>query len=357
VSSKVSGNIAAVLVDDTQPVKAGQVLVHIDPRDYQAAADRARATLALAEGQATSAQVNVPWTRETSESGSSNAAALLASVEADHARGKLTYEQATTSDLAYAKANVEKSQANYDRAKADLERMRPLAAKEEISQQQFDGFLAAARVAESELKADQEKLAQAGKNVEITKAVLLAAQARVQEAHAGVFQARANFRQVSMRSAEASAASANVQAARAALEAAELQLSYATIVAPIDGVVTRKSVEVGQVVQPGQGLLVLVPLNDIWVTANFKETQLAKVRTGQRVKVKVDMYGQKFTGRVDSIAGATGARLSLLPPENATGNYVKVVQRIPVKIVLDPIPPEKAILRPGMNVDATIITR
>jgi len=357
VSSKVSGNVAAVLVDDNQPVKAGQVLVRIDPRDYQAAADRARAALALAEGQATSAQVNVPWTRETSESGSSNATALLASVEADYARGKLTHEQATTSDLAYAKANVEKSQASYDRAKADLERMRPLAAKEEISQQQFDGFLAAARVAESELKADQEKLAQAEKNVEITKAVLLAAQARVEEAHAGVFQARANFRQVSMRSAEASAASANVQAARAALEAAELQLSYATIVAPIDGVVTRKSVEVGQVVQPGQGLLVLVPLSDIWVTANFKETQLAKVRTGQRVKVKVDMYGQKFTGRVDSIAGATGARLSLLPPENATGNYVKVVQRIPVKIVLDPIPPEKAILRPGMNVDATIITR
>jgi membrane fusion protein (multidrug efflux system) len=148
-----------------------------------------------------------------------------------------------------------------------------------------------------------------------------------------------------------------VAAARAALEAAELQLSYTTVVAPVGGVVTHKSVEVGQIVQPGQQLLVVVPLQDIWVTANFKETQLAKVRPGQRAEATVAMYGKTFTGRVDSIAGATGSRLSLLPPENASGNFVKIVQRIPVKIVLDPIPPEKAILRPGMNVDATILTR
>ena len=146
-------------------------------------------------------------------------------------------------------------------------------------------------------------------------------------------------------------------AVKANLAAAELQLSYTSIVAPIDGVVTKKMVEVGQIVQPGQGLLVLVPLHDIWVTANFKETQLARVRPGQTAEVHVDMYGEKFKGHVDSIAGATGSRLSLLPPENATGNFVKVVQRIPVKIVLDPIPPEKAVLRPGMNVDATIITK
>ncbi|MFY9584797.1 MAG: HlyD family secretion protein, partial [Candidatus Acidiferrales bacterium] len=165
------------------------------------------------------------------------------------------------------------------------------------------------------------------------------------------------FKQVNMRTADASAASANVAAARAALEAAELQLSYTTVVAPVGGVVTHKSVEVGQIVQPGQQLLVVVPLQDIWVTANFKETQLAKVRPGQRAEVTVAMYGKTFTGRVDSIAGATGSRLSLLPPENASGNFVKIVQRIPVKIVLNPIPPEKAILRPGMNVDATILTR
>ena len=148
-----------------------------------------------------------------------------------------------------------------------------------------------------------------------------------------------------------------VEVAKANLEAAKLQLSYTTVNAPIEGVVTKKSVEVGQVVQPGQGLLVLIPLQDVWVTANFKETQLKNVRPGQKAEVEVDMYGETFPGHVDSIAGATGARLSLLPPENATGNFVKVVQRIPVKIVLDPISPEKAILRPGMNVDATILTK
>jgi membrane fusion protein (multidrug efflux system) len=357
VASKIYGNVAEVLVDDNQPVRAGQVLVRIDPRDSQANLDKARAALALAEGQAGSAHVGVPWTRELAESGRSNADAQFASAEADYARARLAYEQATSSDLAYARANVEKRQASNDRARADLERMRPLAAKAEISKQEFDSFVAASRVTESEQKADQEKLAQAEKNVEITRAAQLAAQARVDESRAGISQARANFRQVNMRTAEASAASAGVASARAAREAAALQLSYATIIAPVDGVVTRKSVEVGQIVQPGQGLLVVVPLQNVWVTANFKETQLAHVRPGQRAEVKVDMYGKTLTGHVDSIAGATGARLSLLPPENATGNYVKVVQRIPVKIVLDHVPEDKAILRPGMNVGATIITR
>ncbi|HJY87041.1 MAG TPA: HlyD family secretion protein [Candidatus Acidoferrales bacterium] len=357
ISAKISGNVIEVLVDDNQPVKAGQVLVRIDPRDYQARADQARAALMLAEAQAKAAQIGVPWTREVTQSGDSNASAQVASSEADYARAKLAYEQASSADLAYARANVTKRQASYELAKADLERMKPLVAKAEISQQQFDSFVAAARVAESELKAEQEHLAQAEKNVEINKASLLAAQARIEQARAGLLQARANFKQVPIRAADAASASANVAAARANQEAAELQLSYTTIVAPIDGVVTHKSVEVGQVVGPGQGLLVLVPLDDIWVTANFKETQLAKVRAGQKAEVKVDMYGRAFAGHVHSIAGATGSRLSLLPPENATGNFVKVVQRIPVKIVLDPIPPQKATLRPGMNVDATIVIR
>ncbi len=357
VASKVYGNVADVLVDDNQSVKAGQALVRIDPRDYQAAVDKARATLTLAESQASAAKLGVPWTMEVSTSGNSSAAAQLASAQADFERARLAYEQATGSDLAYARANVAKRQANYELAKADLERMRSLAAKAEISRQQFDSFAAAARVAESELRADQERLAQAEKNVEIIKAALQAAQAHVEQARAGVSQAQANFKQVNIRTADAAAAAAAVQQARANLEAAELQWSYATIIAPVEGVVTRKSVEVGQVVQPGQGLLVLVPLRNVWVTANFKETQLAKVRPGQKAEVRVDTYGKTFTGHVDSIAGATGARLSLLPPENATGNFVKVVQRIPVKIVLDPVPAEKAILRPGMNVDATIFAR
>ena len=156
--------------------------------------------------------------------------------------------------------------------------------------------------------------------------------------------------------AGAGSAAAAILQAKANLEAARLQLSYTTIVAPIDGVVTRKSVQLGQIVQPGQSLLTLVPLKDVWVTANFKETQLADVRPGQRAEVHVDMYGESYTGHVSSIASATGAKLSLLPPENATGNFVKVVQRIPVKIVLDKAP-DGVTFRPGMNVDATVFTK
>jgi len=193
--------------------------------------------------------------------------------------------------------------------------------------------------------------------VDIAKAQLLAARARVEQAKAGVSAAHADTRQISMRTSDAQGKIAKVQQARAALEAAELNVGYTEIVAPVDGVATHKQVEPGQIVQQGQGLLVVVPLQDVWVTANFKETQLRKMRAGQKAYVHVDTYGQTFPGHLDSIAGATGAVLSLLPPENATGNYVKVVQRIPVKIVLDPIAPDKAILRPGMNVDATIITQ
>jgi len=191
----------------------------------------------------------------------------------------------------------------------------------------------------------------------VAKAQLDAAKARVDQARAGVALARADVKQVSMKTADAQAKLAKVEQARGALEAAALNLSYADIVAPVNGVATHKQVEPGQIVQAGQGLLVVVPLQDVWVTANFKETQLKYMRPGQKAEVHVDTYGKTFPGHVDSIAGATGSVLSLLPPENATGNYVKVVQRIPVKIVLDPISADKAVLRPGMNVDATVITK
>ena len=357
IASKIYGNVAEVLATDNQQVNAGQVLVRIDPRDYQARVDQTRAALALAESQAQAAGIGVPLTQETTDSSTAAAAAQLQAAEAEYERAKITYEKDARAELAYARANVDARQAASERAQADLERMKPLLAKAEISQQQFDAYRAAARVAESELKAAQEKMVSAEKTGEISRAAMESAGARVAQARASVAQAQASRRQVGIRTADATSALAAVQQARANLAAAELQLGYATVAAPSAGVVTKKSVEVGQIVQPGQGLLVLVPLHDIWVTANFKETQLAKVRPGQKAEVKVDMYGQTFTGHVDSIAGATGARLSLLPPENATGNFVKVVQRIPVKIVLDLVPSEKAVLRPGMNVEATIITK
>jgi membrane fusion protein (multidrug efflux system) len=332
IAAKIYGKVANVLVDDNQAVKAGQLLVKIDPRDYQAAVDQAKAALALAESEARSAGVDVPRTVANVASGNSSADAQLLGAQADLAQAQATYEQAQTADLAYAQAN-------------------------EISKQQYDAAKANADATASALKADQEKVAQAQRNVEVVKAQLDAAKARVLQARAGVEGARADDKQVGMRTADAQAKVAKAAQARASLDAALLNLSYTEVIAPVDGVATHKQVEPGQIVQAGQGLLVVVPLQDVWVTANFKETQLRNMKAGQKADVKVDTYGKTFSGHVDSIAGATGGVLSLLPPENATGNYVKVVQRIPVKIVLDPIPAGKAVLRPGMNVDATVITK
>jgi membrane fusion protein, multidrug efflux system len=357
ISSKVYGKVARVLVNDNEHVQAGQELVEIDPRDYQARTDRARAALALAEGQAQAAAANVPLTQGTTGSEIQAARAQVEAANAGLGRARDEYTSAATAGLAYAEARVAKRQADNDRAQADLARMRPLAAKAEISQLQYDAYFAKARAAASDLAAAQQQSRQAQQQIAIRQGAVRAAEAEVAHAKARLNQAEANAGQVPVRKADVSSASAAVAKARADLAEAELELSYTKIVAPVAGVVTKKSVEPGQVVQPGQGLFMLVPLRDIWVTANFKETQLEHVRPGQRAEVHVDMYGESFPGHVDSIAGATGSRLSLLPPENATGNFVKVVQRIPVKIVLDPISPSKAILRPGMNVEATILTR
>jgi membrane fusion protein, multidrug efflux system len=354
VASKVYGNVAEVLVDDNQAVKAGQVLVRIDARDYQSRVDQARAALALAEAQARAAQIGVPMMRQTTESGTTAASAGFAAAQAESERAQAA-EAKASADMARAKADVIAAEANNERAQADLARMKPLVEKEEISKQQYDAVRAAARVAESQVQAAREAFNVAAKEVALRKAAVITAKANIDHAQAGVAQSKASLKQTDIQAAQAQSAEAAVAQARANLAAAELQLSYTTVLAPMDGVVTRKSVEPGQIVQPGQGMLVIIPLHDVWVTANFKETQLAKVRAGQRAEIKVDMYGRTFTGKVDSVAGATGARLSLLPPENATGNYVKVVQRIPVKILLDP--QQQAVLRPGMNVEATIITK
>jgi membrane fusion protein (multidrug efflux system) len=355
IASKIAGNVVEVLVNDNQEVAAGQPLARIDPRDYQARVDVAKAELAHAESQWRSARLVAPWTDATTQSGSSAAAAQLADTEAELARARLVQEQSAGSDLAYAEANVRVKQASNDRAQADLARMKPLADKAEISQLQFDAYAAAAKVAENDLQAAREKLGSARADAAIRKSGTDAAATRVSQAQAQVAAALANRQQVGIRSADAGTAAAEVETKRANLAAAELQLGYCAIVSPIEGVVTRKSVEVGQIVAPGQGLMTVIPLHDTWVTANFKETQLANVHTGQRAEIHVDMYGRSIAGRVDSIAGSTGSRMSLLPAENATGNFVKVVQRIPVKILVDKN--ESLILRPGMNANVTIFTK
>ena len=215
----------------------------------------------------------------------------------------------------------------------DVQRMQPLAARQEISAQQFDGYRTQADVAEGEWRAATQRLASLHREADIRKVTVTAAEARL------------------------ASAQAQVDAARASQDGLELQLSYTKILAPVEGVVTRRFVEMGQTIQPGQGLLTLIPLHQTWVTANFKETQIARMRPGQEVEVKVDMNGATLKGRVDSIAGSTGSRMSLLPPENAVGNFVKVVQRIPVKIRIDEAEAGKVILRPGMNVEATVILK
>lgn len=355
VAPKISGNIVEVAVLDNQQVKAGQVLVRIDPRDYQAKVDMAKAALLQAQSQVNSARQMVPLTADTTLSLNTAAAAQVADAEAEEQRARASYQQAASSDIAAAQAAVRARQADSDRAQADLARMQPLVDKAEISKLQYDGYVAAARVAQSNLDAAREKMGSVQQDASIRQAAVSAAQSRVNQARAQLQTSTANRKQVGIRTSDVGTASAAVASAQANLDAAELQLSYCTITAPLDGVVTRKSVEVGQIVQPGQGLMTIIPLQDTWVTANFKETQLADVRPGQRAEIHVDMYGKSVTGRVDSIAGATGSKLSLLPPENATGNFVKVVQRIPVKILVDK--QDQLVLRPGMNVDVIIFTK
>ncbi len=356
ISARITGSVQEVLVKDNQHVKAGDVLVRIDPRDYQARVDQAKAALQLAETQAQAANVTVPLTRETTSSGTTGVTAELLTAQAQAEQARLAADQAATSELAVAHSNLAAAEANNAKAQADLARMQPLVAKAEISQQQFDAYTAAARVAEAQLKGARDRVQAAEQSAANARAAHDAAQARVKQVEAGLQQSRANERQVQVSAAQAASAAARVQEQRANLETAELNLSYTTIVSPVEGQVTHKSVEVGQIVQPGQALMAVIPLKNVWVTANFKETQLQGVHPGQRAEVHVDMYGRTIEGRVDSIAGGTGARMSLLPPENATGNFVKVVERIPVKIVFDSLP-DGVVLRPGMNVDATIITK
>ena len=308
VSARVYGSVDRVAVEDNQAVKAGDLLVAIDPRDIQARVDQAKAALAQARAQVEGAQ-------------------------ADLARAEVAAQQAGGSDLEAVKANAEAKRASCDKARNDLARMKPLAERQEISAQQFDGFRTAAEVAESEWTAARERLASMQHESVSRQVAVTAARARLVSARAQVEQAQA------------------------ALEALDLQLGYTRVVAPVEGVVTRRFVEQGQTLQPGQNLLTLIPLHQTWVTANFKETQIADMRPGQVAEIQVDMNGAVLKGRVDSIAGSTGSRMSLLPPENAVGNFVKVVQRIPVKIRIDEADADKVILRPGMNVDVTVIVR
>jgi membrane fusion protein (multidrug efflux system) len=337
ISTRIKGYVTKVNVGDNQRVEAGQVLVEIDPRDAQAALDQGEANLATARANYEAALANVPIT-------STSTGATLSSAAADVRAALATVAQAEK-QLDAAEAQVLSAEADNTKAQLDLQRYTPLVKRDVVSRQQYDSIVAIAASKKAALAAAQANLAGARDQVRVANDRLAAAKANYNSAQTGP-------KQVAAQRAKADAAAAEVQQAQAALEVDRLNLSYTKVVAPASGIVNKKTVQVGQNVSAGQTLMTLVPLNDVWITANFKETQLTHMRAGQPATVTVDAYsGRKYHAKVTQIGGATGSMLSLFPPENATGNYVKVVQRIPVRLdFTDPKENSDHLLRPGMSV-------
>jgi membrane fusion protein, multidrug efflux system len=342
VSARISGYVIRVNVGDNEYVKQGTVLVEIDPRDYEVAVDQARADLANAVATAQSLHIDVPITTTTTSSQMQTTAADVENNRAGIA--------AAEKQLAAAKAQLEEAQANDVKAQQDLARYKLLVDKEEVARQTYDTALTTARGTAAAVTA-------AGANAEAAQHSVEQARSRLASAEASSNQAvQTAPKQVAATQARALSAQATVEQKRAALEQAELNLQYTKIIAPVDGAVTKRVV-VGMNVSPGQQLLTVVPLEDVWITANFKETQLPYVCPGQPVEFYVDSNKRSYRGRVDSISGATGPLFSLFPPENATGNYVKIVQRVPVKITVNPGENSDLQLRPGVNVVPKVYIR
>jgi len=342
ISARVSGHVVKLLVNDNQYVEAGTPLVEIDLRDYEVAVARAKAAYQDALATAESTQVNVPIT--TVNTGSQLSAAQ-AEVESGRAGVAMARQQ-----LEAARAQLEQAIANDIKAQNDVGRYKQLVDKQEISHQQYDQAVAAARSSAAGVAAARASVAAAEQQV-------AQAQAKRDQLDANLRAAETAPQQNASMRARAQAAQAQAQQKKAELEQAMLNLQYTRLVAPVNGIVSNRTVEVGQNVQVGQELMKIINLDDIWVTANFKESQLRLMRPGQRATISVDAYGKKYNGHVESIAGASGALFSLLPPENATGNYVKVVQRVPVKITFDPGETKEHILRPGMSVEPKVWVR
>jgi len=356
ISSRISGHAIDVKVEDEQEVKAGDILVVLDPKDHEVAVAKARADLADAVATYESNRTGVPITSVNTQSAlaTANSTRLDASAGVSGSEKQL---EAARARLATAQANTRVAQANFTRAAQDVERYKQLVSKDEISKQQYDQAVAAMDAARATLDAEKETVNEATQNISVAENNVKQAQTRVEQADAQIQTALTGPDQVRVTQAKAQSAGAKVEEQKAMLDQADLNLQYTTIIAPIDGVVGKKSIAVGQNISPGQLLMQLVPLEGLWVTANFKETQLKKMHVGQPVKISVDAYDREYLGKVERIAGASGARFSLLPPENATGNYVKVVQRIPVRIALDPGQNSGHMLRQGMSVTPTVELR
>jgi membrane fusion protein (multidrug efflux system) len=341
ISARIAGQVIHVDVDENQQVKKGDPIAELDPRDYQVAVENAKAALASAEAAAAAARVNVPIT-------SINTGSTLTSAGADVAGATASISQAQ-SQVAAAHAQVVQAEANALKAQQDLERYKPLVEKDVISKQQYDGAVAAANAAKASVESAHANERAAQDAVHVANEKAAQAQAQYKNAQSGP-------QQVAAQSARAKQAQAQVAVAQAQLDQANLNLSYTKIVAPAAGIITRKSVEINQNVSTGQNLLTLVSLEDLWVTANFKETQLKHMGPKQAVDIEVDATGKTYHGHITQIGGATGSVLSLFPPENATGNYVKVVQRLPVRIDFDNLANEDPnhSLRPGLSVEPKV---
>lgn len=341
ISARVAGHILKVNVDENQYVDAGTVIAELDPSDFQTAVQQDEANLESAEASYEAAKVTVPVTHI-------NTGSTLTSAGADVSSASSQVVQ-SEHQLQAAQAAVQQAEANNTKAQLDLQRYKPLVEKDVISKQQFDAAVASA-------DGDRAALEQAKAQLEAANSAVRVAKDKVASAQASYKNAETGPQQVAIQKAKADQAAAMVEQSKAALAQAKLNLSYTQIVAPTAGIVTKKSVEVGQNVSVGQNMATLVSLDDIWITANFKETQLEHMRQGQHVTISVDAYGgRKYDGKITQIGGATGSVLSLFPPENATGNYVKVVQRIPVRIDLtDRNENSDHLLRPGMSVEPKV---
>jgi membrane fusion protein (multidrug efflux system) len=340
VTSRIAGTVKAVYVQDNQEVKAGQLLVELDPRDYEVALEQAKTALNESRTLVAIARPNVPITSVTTQTTLSTSVTDIAQTRAAVAGAQRDYESAV--------ADVRKAEADSVKAQADLARYKLLIAKDEISKQQYDQAEAAAKSAAADVDAKRATAEAYARNIEEAQARLEQSQTKQTEAE------RNRPQQIAIQSATVDNRQASAIHQQTLVDQAALNLSYTKIFAPVDGVIGKKNAEPGQQVAAGQQLMADVPLNDIWVTANFKETQLKKMRPNQRATIHADSYDRNYEGYVESIAGATGARFSLLPPENATGNYVKVVQRVPVRIRIKQGEDPNHQLRPGMSVDPKV---
>ena len=357
IAARVGGTVIKVSVDNNLAVGPDALLVQLDTRDYQVAVDRARAELADAQATATAAATGVPIARIETGAGVTTASGGVQSAQASISEAEHGV-QVAEANLVSAQARQREREASALKAAHDVERLRPLAQKDEIPQQQLDAAIAQADSSRASADAARSDVVAAQGGITVAQQKTAQARAGAAQAQANLDTARTAPQQLQVTQAKAASAQARVQQAQSALMQAELNLQYATIKAPTAGVVSRKAVEPGQVIQAGQPLMALVNLADIWVTANFKETQLKSMRPGQKAEIDVDaLGGRTFKAHVDSIAAATGAKFSLLPPENATGNFVKVVQRIPVKIVLESGEDPDHLLRPGMSVTPTVYVK